>query len=58
MVPGFFVSASMRAMLSLLLAFCVSAFAATPAASEEPVFRVRLSEDLGTLDWNHGEVNP
>lgn len=37
--------------LSLLLAFQV--FAADPK-----IFRVRLAEDLGTLDWNYGEVNP
>ncbi|HEY8278249.1 MAG TPA: peptide ABC transporter substrate-binding protein [Bdellovibrionota bacterium] len=30
----------------------------TAAASAEPkVFRARLIEDLGTLDWNYGEVN-
>lgn len=26
-------------------------------AKDGPVFRARLSEDLGTLDWNFGEVN-
>ena len=30
-----------------------------PAYSTEPLtFRLRLMEDLGTLDWNYGEVNP
>lgn len=28
------------------------------AAAEPKTFRVRLGEDLGTLDWNYGEVNP
>ena len=28
------------------------------AASEPVVFRARLSEDMGTLDWNYGEINP
>jgi oligopeptide transport system substrate-binding protein len=41
----------MNILLALLL--CLSAF-----ASEPKTFRVRLGEDLGTLDWNLGEVNP
>lgn len=38
-------------LLSLLLSI--------PSFSAEPVvFRARLAEDLGTLDWNYGEINP
>jgi oligopeptide transport system substrate-binding protein len=31
---------------------------APPPPSAPAVFHVRLSEDMGTLDWNYGEVNP
>jgi ABC-type oligopeptide transport system substrate-binding subunit len=55
--------------LLLLLSLAAASFAAdaaskTPAApgssadDKEVVFRARLTEDLGTLDWNYGEVNP
>ena len=44
----------MRYLLVLLL--LLPAYS-TLAAGDEP-FRVRLTEDLGTLDWNYGEVNP
>lgn len=40
--------------LSLLL--CWISYAAP--ATEPLTFRVRLAEDLGTLDWNYGEVSP
>lgn len=36
-----------------LFLFSLSAF-----ASKSNEIRVRLTEDLGTLDWNYGEVNP
>lgn len=29
-----------------------------PAFAEAKQFRARLVEDMGTLDWNYGEVNP
>jgi oligopeptide transport system substrate-binding protein len=44
----------MHFLFSLLAAWTV--FAAAPP--EPKVFRVRLAEDLGTLDWNYGEVSP
>jgi oligopeptide transport system substrate-binding protein len=50
----------MATMLPLLLSLLltVPARSAPAAPPEENVFRVRLTEDLGTLDWNYGEVNP
>lgn len=43
----------MHFLLTVLLAWNV--FAANP---EPKILRVRLAEDLGTLDWNYGEVSP
>ncbi len=45
------------------LVLAVLATAAVPtvttnSAKEPSTFRVRLVEDLGTLDWNYGEINP
>lgn len=47
-------------LLSLFVAVwsAVSLAAPSAPAPAESVFRVRLTEDLGTLDWNYGEVNP
>lgn len=42
----------MKTFLFLLLCFAQNSFAA------EKTFRVRLAEDLGTVDWNYGEINP
>lgn len=44
----------MRYLLVLLLFLS----ALSTRAAGEAAFRVRLTEDLGTLDWNYGEVNP
>lgn len=43
-----------RLSLFLLILLLISE---RTAASAPLVFRARLSEDLGTLDWNYGEVN-
>jgi oligopeptide transport system substrate-binding protein len=44
----------MPKLLALLFFF----FQAIAFANDTKTFRVRLPEDLGTLDWNYGEVNP
>lgn len=46
-----------RPLFGLFLLLFSSVAWAAPA--KEPLtFRARLTEDLGTLDWNYGEVNP
>jgi ABC-type oligopeptide transport system substrate-binding subunit len=41
------------------LLFLLSFFLSSTVFAADPItFRVRLSEDLGTIDWNYGEVSP
>ncbi|RYZ97477.1 MAG: hypothetical protein EOP11_21965, partial [Proteobacteria bacterium] len=49
----------MPLILFALAIFSISiGAAAAPAPALPEAFRFRLAEDLGTLDWNYGEVNP
>src|SRR3989344_8590672 len=42
----------------LFFLLCVLAPAHAADGVDPKVFRVRLTEDLGTLDWNYGEISP
>lgn len=41
----------------IMYAILLALFFSASSLAEPPTFRVRLHEDLGTLDWNNGEVN-
>jgi ABC-type oligopeptide transport system substrate-binding subunit len=41
----------------LLLLSILTFLSPPPGRAAPPTFRVRLHDDLGTLDWNNGEVN-
>jgi oligopeptide transport system substrate-binding protein len=45
-------------MHKFLLLFLIPLFSFASTKSDPVHFRVRLTEDLGTLDWNYGEINP
>lgn len=46
-----------RTSLWFLTSLLISLLISEPSPAAPLVFRARLSEDLGTLDWNYGEVN-